>query len=191
MHASLISSNKRNNRILFSYICLIALSTEIVKCFGEGFSLQSCETEKTETWFAMPACKWDSPALYATHKREKHQIHKWSSESFIIDADASHENDSPQSGFSQLLFFDFERRQGSRNHEPNVCIDQNEVNAIDKRGWPAGHRAGVFLLSYLFSTYYTHDFTVHLITQTVSQRTTPQWLKHKQKKTLEKQAQSM
>ncbi|XP_028411614.1 uncharacterized protein LOC114534373 [Dendronephthya gigantea] len=48
-------------------------------------------------------------------------------EANLLDEEANDENDTPQSGYNQLLFFDFECRQENGNHEPNLCIVQNEA----------------------------------------------------------------
>ena len=37
------------------------------------------------------------------------------------------DEDSDESGYEQLLFFDFERRQENGTHEPNLCVIQNEA----------------------------------------------------------------
>ncbi|XP_028408209.1 uncharacterized protein LOC114530787 [Dendronephthya gigantea] len=45
----------------------------------------------------------------------------------LLDAEASDEDNSPQSGYNELLFFDFECQQENGNHEPNLCVVQNEA----------------------------------------------------------------
>ena len=44
-----------------------------------------------------------------------------------LSEQAAREDDVTEAGYNQLLFFDFECRQEKRNHEPNLCIIQNEA----------------------------------------------------------------
>ena len=44
----------------------------------------------------------------------------------LLDTEAHDGDDAPQSGYNELLFFDFECRQENGNHEPNLCVVQNE-----------------------------------------------------------------
>jgi hypothetical protein len=37
------------------------------------------------------------------------------------------EDDITEGGYDQMLFFDFECRQENGNHEPNLCVIQNET----------------------------------------------------------------
>ena len=45
----------------------------------------------------------------------------------LLDTEAHDGDDAPQSGYNELLFFDFECRQENGNHEPNLCVVQNEA----------------------------------------------------------------
>ncbi|CAB4013535.1 DNA polymerase [Paramuricea clavata] len=40
----------------------------------------------------------------------------------MLDNEAHDGDDAPQSGYNELLFFDFECRQENGNHEPNLCV---------------------------------------------------------------------
>jgi hypothetical protein len=43
----------------------------------------------------------------------------------LLDTEAN--DDARQSGYNELLFFDFECRQENGNHESNLCVVQNEA----------------------------------------------------------------
>ena len=46
----------------------------------------------------------------------------------LSDSDQSlSEDDVTESGYDQMLFFDFECQQENGNHEPNLCVIQNEA----------------------------------------------------------------
>ena len=44
-----------------------------------------------------------------------------------LSEQAAREDNVTEAGYNQLLFFDFECRQENGNHEPNLCIVQNEA----------------------------------------------------------------
>jgi hypothetical protein len=46
----------------------------------------------------------------------------------LLDTEAD-KNESPKRGYDQLLFFYFECHQENGNHEPNLCMIQNEAGA--------------------------------------------------------------
>ena len=48
-------------------------------------------------------------------------------QSNLLDDEASDEDDSYESGYNELLFFDFECRQENGTHEPNLCVVHNEA----------------------------------------------------------------
>ena len=48
-------------------------------------------------------------------------------QSNLLDDEASDEDDSYESGYNGLLFFDFECRQENGTHEPNLCVVHNEA----------------------------------------------------------------
>ncbi|CAB4009670.1 DNA polymerase, partial [Paramuricea clavata] len=58
---------------------------------------------------------------------EKERNTAVSEDTDLLDTEAHDGDDVPQSGYSELLFFDFECRQENGNHEPNLCVVQNEA----------------------------------------------------------------
>ena len=48
-------------------------------------------------------------------------------QSHFLDDEVSDEDDSYESGYNELLFFDFECRQENGTHEPNLCVIHNEA----------------------------------------------------------------
>ena len=46
----------------------------------------------------------------------------------LLDDEASDEDDSHESSYNELLFFDFECRQENGTHEPNLCVIHNEAS---------------------------------------------------------------
>ncbi|CAB4015355.1 DNA polymerase [Paramuricea clavata] len=58
---------------------------------------------------------------------EKERNTAVSEDTDLLDTEAHDGDDAPQSGYNELLFFDFECRQENGNHEPNLCVVQNEA----------------------------------------------------------------
>jgi hypothetical protein len=58
---------------------------------------------------------------------EKERNTTVSEDTDFLDTEAHDGDDAPQSGYNELLFFDFECRQENGNHEPNLCVVQNEA----------------------------------------------------------------
>jgi hypothetical protein len=58
---------------------------------------------------------------------EKERNTAVSEDSDLLDTEAHDGDDAPQSGYNELLFLDFECRQENGNHEPNLCVMQNEA----------------------------------------------------------------
>jgi hypothetical protein len=54
---------------------------------------------------------------------EKERNTAVSEDTDLLDTEAHDGDDAPQSGYNELLFFDFECRQENGNHEPNLCVE--------------------------------------------------------------------
>ena len=55
-----------------------------------------------------------------TYEQRERFLHDWENDEPFLE-------DSNESGYEQLLFFDFECRQENGTHEPNLCVIQNKA----------------------------------------------------------------
>ncbi|CAB3995103.1 DNA polymerase [Paramuricea clavata] len=62
------------------------------------------------------------------HQCYMQPVEKWNESLSDSDDSFEHpEDDVTEGGYDQMLFFDFECRQENGNHEPNLCVIQNEA----------------------------------------------------------------
>ena len=106
------------------------ICASLVKCFHCGFvvkrgrlgrhhcGLTRCSTCKGYVRLENHQCYMQS---------EKERNTTVSEDTDLLDTEAHDGDDAPQSGYNELLFFDFECRQENVNHEPNLCVVQNEA----------------------------------------------------------------